>query len=78
MTEGALDISLHASVIMNISDHYTRSHIRSNLGRVFGVLLGTQQGPKVEIQSSFEVSTSNDGLLNVSYLEGRKNACMDT
>lgn len=38
------------------------------------MLLGIQQGRKVEIFSSFECAVGDDGLLDPAYLEARKNA----
>ena len=69
-----LDISLHALVVVSISDHYTRSRVRSGADRVFGMLLGIQQGRKVEIFSSFECAVNPEGQLDAEYLEARKNA----
>lgn len=74
--QSSLDISLHALVVVSISDHYTRSRVRSGLDRVFGMLLGIQQGRKVEIFASFEAATTPEGLLDSDYVELRKNAGM--
>jgi len=75
-TQSNLDISLHALVVVSISDHFTRSRVRAGAERVFGMLLGVQQGRKVEIFSSFECAVGENGLLNTQYLEDRKNAGM--
>lgn len=74
--QGSLDISLHALVVVSISDHYTRSFVRSGADRVFGMLLGIQQGRKVEIFASFEAAITPEGLLDSDYVELRKNAGM--
>lgn len=73
-SHGTLDISLHALVVVSIADHFTRSRIRSSAERVFGMLLGTQEGRKVEIFTSFETCVGDDGLLDLPYLESRKEA----
>jgi COP9 signalosome complex subunit 6 len=63
------DILLHPLVIMNISDHYTRSRVgpRTLTGpskRVVGALFGQQQGRRVEIHTTFElVFTEKDGTI---------------
>jgi len=72
--QSSLDISLHALVVVSISDHYTRSRVRSAADRVFGMLLGIQQGRKVEIFASFETAITPEGLLDSDYVELRKNA----
>lgn len=70
--QSSLDISLHALVVVAISDHFMRSNVRAAADRVFGMLLGTQQGRQVEIFSSFEVAVGEDGLLDPQYLEARR------
>jgi len=53
----ALNISLHPLVIINITDHYTRTLIRSEgkVKRVFGALFGNQEGRTIEIFNSCEL-----------------------
>jgi len=52
----AMDVMLHPLVIVNISDHYTREKVRTGKPkRVFGILLGTQSGRRVEVTNSFEI-----------------------
>lgn len=43
---GSLNLMLHPLVIINISDHFTRTKVQNNLEnpRVIGALLGSQQG----------------------------------
>ncbi|KAJ3090754.1 hypothetical protein HK102_002802 [Quaeritorhiza haematococci] len=52
-----LIITLHPLVIMNISDHHTRTKMqqRSTNPHIFGVLLGVQTGREIEIFNSFEI-----------------------
>jgi len=59
----ALDISLHPLVIINISDHFTREKVtKGENARVFGALIGSQNGRKVEIFNSFAfLLTSSNG-----------------
>jgi len=53
-----LRISLHPLVIINISDHYTRTKVsnpKQNNPRIIGTLFGVQNGRDVEIFNSFEL-----------------------
>jgi COP9 signalosome complex subunit 6 len=54
---GSLNLMLHPLVIINISDHFTRTKVQNNLEnpRVIGALLGSQQGRNIEITNSFEL-----------------------
>ena len=56
----SLALTLHPLVIINVSDHFTRSRAQSdsaasNAPRAFGILIGAQSGRQVEIANSFEV-----------------------
>jgi len=52
----AMDVMVHPLVIVNISDHFTREKVRTGKPkRVFGIMLGTQSGRRVEITNSFEL-----------------------
>ena len=61
--EGALQLTLHPLVIINISDHFTRGRCQSNEAapRVLGVLIGAQTGRHIEIANSFEVKVVDGG-----------------
>jgi len=62
--EGALQLTLHPLVIINISDHFTRARCQASADgspRVFGVLIGAQTGRHVEIANSFEVKVVDGG-----------------
>jgi len=56
-----LDFKVHPLVLMNISDHFTRTKFRcqkdSKVKRAFGMLLGRQTGKEIEIENSFELAT---------------------
>jgi len=54
---GALNVMLHPVVIINISDHWTRSKVQSKKPnpRVIGALVGIQTGRNLEIFNSFEL-----------------------
>jgi len=59
--KGSLDVMLHPLVIINISDHYTRAKVQSGPGqRVYGALLGSQAGRRVDIENSFEFIVAKD------------------
>eukprot|EP01132_Coremiostelium_polycephalum_P007475 gene7475-9185_t len=70
-----LQVDLHPLVIINISDHFTRTKVESGGStstRVIGVILGIQNGRNVEICNSFElVYTIVDGsmVLDFDYLK---------
>lgn len=55
-TLGSVTVSLHPLVIMNISEHWTRT--KAQEGRpvqVFGAIIGKQAGRDIEIMNSFEL-----------------------
>jgi len=54
---GQLSISLHPLVIINMSDHWTRTKVqqRQENPRVIGAFLGLQNGRQIEICNSFEL-----------------------
>jgi len=59
----ATSLTLHPLVIINISDHFTRSRCQANVAapRVFGVLIGLQTGRLIEVANSFEVKVVDGG-----------------
>ena len=73
----ATTLVLHPLVVINISDHHTRA--KANAGgaaqRVFGVLLGEQEGRRVDLANSFEIKFGGQGLaddaLDHTYLRTR-------
>ena len=75
-TSTGLDVKLHPLVILNISDHWTRTMVSKNESqRVVGALLGTQTGRNVEIHTSFElIILEENGIetLDATYLEDKK------
>lgn len=60
-----LDFKLHPLVLINVSDHYTRSrangvdHSEDGTFRVLGCLLGVQVGRTVDVSNSFELLYKN-------------------
>ncbi len=55
-SSSGLSVALHPLVIMNISEHWTRT--RAQEGRptqVYGALIGRQEGRRIEIMNSFEL-----------------------
>lgn len=78
MTEqrAGLEIFVHPLVVVNISDHFTREKcINSKNPRVFGVLLGQQEGRRVEISNSFEMLLV-DGQIDPEFMKTRQDQCM--
>lgn len=55
--DSTLNVVLHPLVVINISDHWTRTRVQNHVEnpRVIGALLGTQNGRNVEIFNSFEI-----------------------
>lgn len=55
-----LDCKVHPLVLMNISDHFTRTKFRcqaeSKVKRAFGMILGRQVGNEIEIENSVELA----------------------
>ncbi|KAK4510413.1 uncharacterized protein ATC70_004843 [Mucor velutinosus] len=66
-SSSGLSISVHPLVLLNISDHYTRTKLQNPTaienGRMYGALLASQSGRDVDIINSFELplSTEQDG-----------------
>lgn len=55
-TVGSVTVSLHPLVIMNISEHWTRTKAQAGSPqKVFGALIGKQKGRNIEIMNSFEL-----------------------
>eukprot|EP01064_Diplonema_japonicum_P000689 TRINITY_DN1044_c0_g10_i2.p1 TRINITY_DN1044_c0_g10~~TRINITY_DN1044_c0_g10_i2.p1 ORF type:complete len:300 (+),score=67.65 TRINITY_DN1044_c0_g10_i2:76-975(+) len=77
-----LEVQLHPLVVLNISDHWTRTSVMAEKSqRVIGALLGVQTGRTVEIHTSFELATDQEKgqgvvTLDVKYLEDKKNHYM--
>ncbi|KAL4002967.1 Maintenance of mitochondrial structure and function family protein [Acanthocheilonema viteae] len=75
----AITVSLHPLVIMNISEHVTRTSAQQNDGKpfeVFGAILGKQSGRHIEMMNSFEVKWSDEGkgyaVIDASFLSTRQ------
>jgi len=57
-TTGSVSISLHPLVIMNISEHWTRTRAQHGEPQsVYGALIGKQKGRNIEVMNSFELLT---------------------
>jgi len=55
-TLGSVTVSLHPLVIMNISEHWTRTKAQEGHPvQVFGAIIGKQAGRDIEIMNSFEL-----------------------
>ena len=56
-SQNNLVVSVHALVVMNTSDHCNRAkYIAPKLNRVFGVLLGKQEGKVLELINTVEIA----------------------
>ena len=55
-TVGSVTTSLHPLVIMNISEHWTRTKAQAGKPqKVYGALIGNQKGRNIEVMNSFEL-----------------------
>jgi len=55
-TAGSVTVSLHPLVIMNISEHWTRTKAQAGSPqKVYGALIGKQKGRAIEVMNSFEL-----------------------
>ena len=55
-TAGSVSVMLHPLVIMNISDHWTRTKAQAGSPqKVYGALIGKQKGRNIEVMNSFEL-----------------------
>jgi len=69
--KAGLEIFVHPLVVVNLSDHYTREKCVHKNPRVFGVLLGQQEGRRVEISNSFEMLLV-DGQIDPEFMKTRQ------
>eukprot|EP01125_Pyxidicula_operculata_P022012 TRINITY_DN8837_c0_g1_i1.p1 TRINITY_DN8837_c0_g1~~TRINITY_DN8837_c0_g1_i1.p1 ORF type:complete len:294 (-),score=63.63 TRINITY_DN8837_c0_g1_i1:106-987(-) len=71
--KAGLEVYLHPLVLINASDHYTRTKVKENKPsvRAFGILLGVQNGRRVEITNSFETIVK-DQVVDTEYVTTRK------
>ena len=72
-------VFLHPLVIMNISDHFTRSSVTTGAKiKVFGAILGTHKGTHAEVSNSFVLLVTEEGgkyHLNVDYFASKRQQC---
>ena len=61
--QGSLTVALHPLVIMNVSEHWTRTKAQSGMAfKVYGAIIGKQKGRHIEVMNSFELDyTDMDG-----------------
>lgn len=79
-SSSGLTFKLHPLVIVNISDHHTRSKAQTGRAgrppRVYGCVLGVQTGRTVEIFNSFELRYDPvEELLDRAFLETKQEQC---
>eukprot|EP00659_Diplonema_papillatum_P003070 gene3070-4821_t len=79
-TRSVLDVQLHPLVILNITDHWTRTKVtKGQAQRVVGALLGVQSGRVIEIHTSFELILNEEGseeMLDMKYLQLKRDHYM--
>lgn len=73
----SVTVALHPLVIMNISDHYTRIKAQEGVvPKVYGALLGKQNGRHLELFNSFELQfsdTQQDGVvIDMEYFRNKE------
>ncbi|CAO1625257.1 unnamed protein product [Parajaminaea phylloscopi] len=81
------DLRLHPLAILNISEHIVRSTVQEQsqqshsiergvssvaANKVYGALLGTQNGRHVEIHNTFEIKVDSNGALDHSFFKSRQ------
>ncbi|KAI8991256.1 hypothetical protein BDF20DRAFT_919640 [Mycotypha africana] len=80
-SSSGLSISIHPLVILNISDHFTRTQLQNpevlSNGRMYGALLAAQTGRDVDIANSFEMplSLKGDATLDKAFLLNKLEQC---
>ncbi|KAI8075409.1 putative COP9 signalosome, subunit CSN6 [Gilbertella persicaria] len=73
-SSSGLSISVHPLVLLNISDHYTRTKLQNpsiiEHGKMYGALLASQSGRDIDIINSFELASQQDPhvILDKSFL----------
>eukprot|EP00930_Biecheleria_cincta_P085399 TRINITY_DN74792_c0_g1_i1.p1 TRINITY_DN74792_c0_g1~~TRINITY_DN74792_c0_g1_i1.p1 ORF type:complete len:322 (-),score=57.31 TRINITY_DN74792_c0_g1_i1:28-936(-) len=55
MAAAGLQVHLHPLVLINVSDHVVRFRSAGRQERVFGALIGAQEGRRVDVHNSFEL-----------------------
>lgn len=75
-SSSGLSISIHPLVLLNISDHYTRTKLQepefANGGRIYGALLAQQSGRDIDVINSFELPRPNsNGQVDRTYLASK-------
>ena len=74
-----LEVLLHPLVVINVSDHHTRTRAKAKSGsptpRVFGVLMGVQTGRRIEIFTSFAIPVTvvdDNTVFDITFVDQRK------
>lgn len=80
-SDSGLQVLLHPLVLLTISDHITRHHVRKQEGPILGALLGQQKGREISLEHAFECNTVKGGdayeiLLHQTWFEERLKQCM--
>jgi len=57
-TLGSVSVKLHPLVIMNMSEHWTRTKVQQGSPqKVYGAIIGKQKGRNIEVMNSFELQS---------------------
>ena len=73
-----LQVALHPLVLLTISDHITRHHVRQDAGFVVGALLGQVNGRNMTIEHAFPCNVISQGsnvILHADWFEDRLKQC---
>jgi hypothetical protein len=68
-------INLHPLVIMNISDHNTRTTVMNTPGPVIGCLLGILTGRIVNLYNSYELPLIDNLKVDMDYFTIKQEQC---
>lgn len=78
-SDSGFQVQLHPLVLLTISDHITRHHVRQQKGPVVGALLGQQKGREISFEQAFECKILGGGdepvVLDQAWFEERLQQC---
>lgn len=74
-SSSALEVIIHPLIVINIADQVTRNKFNRKDQRVFGGLLGSTTGRRIEIFSSFPFIIDNDTHKLITDVKKRADQC---